>query len=210
MLMRSRYMKLAGNQSWTLTLTLVWLSLRATYPTHSQATDLGEKDKPWRLPGADQTDFFNYGFDEFTWAAYCLKQKTLRDEAKEQKKQIEEMQNMFGGSGGASANPAAAMMPNMGEMTPDMQQAMQAMMTSGVDPSQMDFSMFMSMMNPGAQGMGAQAFGQQAQSQQQLMSGFGYGHEGGGGGSGGGGGGGGGGDGGGGEGGDGGGEWKRR
>ena len=29
------------------------------------------EDKPWRKPGADITDYFNYGFTEDTWAAYC-------------------------------------------------------------------------------------------------------------------------------------------
>lgn len=37
------------------------------------------EDKPWRKPGADITDYFNYGFNEVTWRAYCAKQKTLRD-----------------------------------------------------------------------------------------------------------------------------------
>lgn len=35
-------------------------------------------DKPWRNPGADLTNYFNYGFDEFTWTAYCSKQDQLR------------------------------------------------------------------------------------------------------------------------------------
>ena len=49
------------------------------------------EEKPWRKPGihslrndlsvgADVTDFFNYGFDEFTWTAYCSKQTNLRNE----------------------------------------------------------------------------------------------------------------------------------
>jgi len=50
------------------------------------------EDKPWRKPGihtvrtcvlivgADPSDYFNYGFDEFTWAAYCAKQTNLRKE----------------------------------------------------------------------------------------------------------------------------------
>jgi pre-mRNA 3'-end-processing factor FIP1 len=50
------------------------------------------EEKPWRKPGifiqekiiyctgADTTDYFNYGFDEFTWAAYCSKQTNLRNE----------------------------------------------------------------------------------------------------------------------------------
>ncbi|KAI5444658.1 hypothetical protein KIW84_013075 [Lathyrus oleraceus] len=28
--------------------------------------------KPWRLPGADITDYFNFGFDENTWKQYRL------------------------------------------------------------------------------------------------------------------------------------------
>ena len=50
------------------------------------------EDKPWRKPGirtasrcvlivgADASDYFNYGFDEFTWAAYRAKQTNLRKE----------------------------------------------------------------------------------------------------------------------------------
>ncbi|KAG2175474.1 hypothetical protein INT43_001121 [Umbelopsis isabellina] len=37
------------------------------------------EDKPWRKPGADITDYFNYGFNETTWRAYCNKQKLLRE-----------------------------------------------------------------------------------------------------------------------------------
>jgi pre-mRNA 3'-end-processing factor FIP1 len=36
------------------------------------------KEKPWRQPGADVSEYFNYGFDEFTWVAYCAKQDNLR------------------------------------------------------------------------------------------------------------------------------------
>lgn len=35
-------------------------------------------DKPWRKPGADITDYFNYGFNEETWRAYCERQKQMR------------------------------------------------------------------------------------------------------------------------------------
>lgn len=31
-------------------------------------------EKPWRKPGADISDYFNYGLDEDTWRAYCSKQ----------------------------------------------------------------------------------------------------------------------------------------
>ncbi|XP_058757705.1 FIP1[III]-like protein isoform X2 [Vicia villosa] len=30
------------------------------------------EEKPWRIPGADITDYFNFGFDENTWKQYCL------------------------------------------------------------------------------------------------------------------------------------------
>jgi pre-mRNA 3'-end-processing factor FIP1 len=39
-----------------------------------------DEDKPWRKPGADITDYFNYGFNEETWIAYCMKQRRLRAE----------------------------------------------------------------------------------------------------------------------------------
>ena len=30
------------------------------------------------LPGADISDYFNYGFNEITWSLYCEKQRRLR------------------------------------------------------------------------------------------------------------------------------------
>lgn len=41
---------------------------------------LRDEDKPWRKPGADITDYFNYGFNEETWRKYCQKQNRLRAE----------------------------------------------------------------------------------------------------------------------------------
>lgn len=38
------------------------------------------EDKPWRKPGADPTDYFNYGFTEESWRAYCSKQVQMRME----------------------------------------------------------------------------------------------------------------------------------
>lgn len=35
----------------------------------------GFVDKPWNKPGADITDYFNYGFNETTWREYCSMQK---------------------------------------------------------------------------------------------------------------------------------------
>ncbi|KAL2173735.1 Fip1 motif-domain-containing protein, partial [Thermothelomyces heterothallicus CBS 202.75] len=65
-------------------------------------TDLPEDhERPWRKPGTDLSDYFNYGFDEFTWALYAQKQETLRSEynpeaiAASNKKMIEDMTNMM-------------------------------------------------------------------------------------------------------------------
>ncbi|XP_014273637.1 pre-mRNA 3'-end-processing factor FIP1 isoform X4 [Halyomorpha halys] len=46
-------------------------------PAHEFSIDALE-DKPWRKPGADITDYFNYGFNEETWRAYCERQKQMR------------------------------------------------------------------------------------------------------------------------------------
>ncbi|KAL1140117.1 hypothetical protein AAG570_000049, partial [Ranatra chinensis] len=46
-------------------------------PAHEFSIDALE-EKPWRKPGADITDYFNYGFNEETWRAYCERQKTMR------------------------------------------------------------------------------------------------------------------------------------
>ncbi|KAH9273960.1 hypothetical protein BASA83_003594 [Batrachochytrium salamandrivorans] len=43
------------------------------------------EEKPWKKPGADITDFFNYGFNENTWKTYCNKQKLMREEMQLQK-----------------------------------------------------------------------------------------------------------------------------
>ncbi|XP_011498688.1 PREDICTED: pre-mRNA 3'-end-processing factor FIP1 isoform X2 [Ceratosolen solmsi marchali] len=49
-------------------------------PAHEYNLDQLE-DKPWRQPGADITDYFNYGFNEETWRAYCERQKRMRSES---------------------------------------------------------------------------------------------------------------------------------
>ncbi|KAM9324060.1 uncharacterized protein PAF06_000052 [Gastrophryne carolinensis] len=36
------------------------------------------EEKPWRKPGADISDYFNYGFNEATWKVYCEKQRRLQ------------------------------------------------------------------------------------------------------------------------------------
>ncbi|KAF6810281.1 Fip1 domain-containing protein [Colletotrichum plurivorum] len=135
--------------------------------------DLPENEKPWRKPGTDISDYFNYGFDEFTWALYAAKQEAVRGEynadaiAAGNKKMMEDFGMMMMGSmnmpgGGAPAGAQGGGMPGMAGMDgmpPEMQAMMQQMMGQGMDPSQMDPSTMSAMFN-GMQGQGAGAGGQ--------------------------------------------------
>lgn len=38
------------------------------------------KEKPWRKPGIDISDYFNYGFNEYTWMEYLDRQEKWREE----------------------------------------------------------------------------------------------------------------------------------
>ena len=101
--------------------------------------DFPSDDKPWRRPGSDISDYFNYGFDEFTWVSYCLKQQGMRKEVGDQKRQMDDMQSFLGVGmppmpGAPPGPPAAANtpqpisgmpgMPGMPDMNPDMMQGM--------------------------------------------------------------------------------------
>ncbi|KAK0641962.1 Fip1 motif-domain-containing protein [Cercophora newfieldiana] len=138
--------------------------------------DLTDSDKPWRKPGTDLSDYFNYGFDEFTWALYAQKQEAIRGEysqdamAQNNKKMMEEFGMMMmggmvpgmpgaagAGAGGAGAGAAIA---GMEGMTPEA--LMQQMMASGIDISQMDPSA-MAAMYANAGGVGAGSQGSQGQ-----------------------------------------------
>lgn len=46
-------------------------------PAHEFSIDSLD-EKPWRKPGADITDYFNYGFNEETWRMYCDRQRRMR------------------------------------------------------------------------------------------------------------------------------------
>ncbi|TPX07990.1 uncharacterized protein E0L32_010321 [Thyridium curvatum] len=159
--------------------------------------DLPDNDKPWRKPGTDLSDYFNYGFDEFTWALYASKQDTLRGEYNQDtinqnnKKMMEEINNMMmmggmpsmsmpgmsgataaGAASGASAGGSMPPMPGMEGMPPEMQAMMQQMMASGMDPSQMDASA-MSAMFSGMQNAGGAQAAQGGQNQNFGGAGFG-------------------------------------
>jgi hypothetical protein len=48
--------------------------------------NLAPEERPWNKPGADITDYFNYGFNEESWNAYCKKQQKKRVEQSHQEK----------------------------------------------------------------------------------------------------------------------------
>lgn len=132
------------------------------------------------------TDYFNYGFDEFTWANYCLKQESLRKEVTDSKKQLDEMQNfMSSGMPGMPSmqqgpGPGMPSMAGLSDVPPEMQQMFAQMMQQGMDPSTIDPAQFMQIMSGGQggqrvdmnQGYGGQGYGQQ---HNQQHMGYGYG-----------------------------------
>jgi len=147
--------------------------------------DIALETKPWRVAGTDPTDFFNYGFDEFTWVQYCLRQQQMRDSVSGLKSESKQFEAMLSGQmpPGAAPPPAVGGMPMMPGMpdpnNPDMMNAMMNMMQAQglTDPSQMDFNAFMQQMG-GMQGMpgmpgapsGPGQFGQNPQQQQQQSA----------------------------------------
>ena len=136
--------------------------------------DLAENSKPWRLPGTDAKDFFNYGFDEYTWASYCMKQQLIENQIGQIKQEDAQMK-AFMGIGGDDKQGAGAMPPMPPGMDMNDPNAMANMMQQfGMDPSQ-----FMQGMNgfgggmPGMGGMGG--MGGQGGGQQFQQGGFGSG-----------------------------------
>jgi len=126
-------------------------------------------------------DFFNYGFDEFTWVQYSMRQSTMREQVNGLKEETKQLQTMFAGpQPGMGGMPP---MPGMDGMNPEMMNAMfSSMQQQGLsDPSQLDFDTFMQHMGgmmpgmPGApSGPGGNFGGQQMQSQ---GSGQGFGNQ---------------------------------
>ncbi|KAI9267953.1 Fip1 motif-domain-containing protein [Phascolomyces articulosus] len=76
----------AGQQSGKGSSTVSGINLEQVGEYNGQAitdVDLDSfEDRPWRKPGADITDYFNYGFNEVTWKAYCAQQKMFRENKK--------------------------------------------------------------------------------------------------------------------------------
>jgi pre-mRNA 3'-end-processing factor FIP1 len=152
--------------------------------------DLADATKPWRLPGSDQSDYFNYGFDEFTWEMYRQRQAGMAANLNAQKAETAQFQQMFmpgmsapgpnpaagaggvpnapsgpsGGGGGMRGGAGDAGMGGMPDLNEEqMMQMMSQMQASGMNPQNMDFNTFMQM--AGGMGMGGPGpgFGNQPQ-----------------------------------------------
>ena len=76
--------------------------------------DLAENSQIWRLPGTDLTDFFNYGFDEYTWIQYCMRQNSMAEGIAEGKQNDAQMKMFFEGGGNNAPGGLSGMPPGMG------------------------------------------------------------------------------------------------
>lgn len=143
--------------------------------------DLAEEHKIWRNPGEDQSDYFNYGFDEFTWELYRQRQVAMTNTLQQQKNDMVQMQQMMGPIQGIpnmpapsqnNAPPSAPSGPGAMNEAQQMELMFQQMASQGMDPSQMDFGTFMQMAGQGMGGFGGPG-GQQGGGFQQGNQGSG-------------------------------------
>lgn len=116
--------------------------------------DIAEEQRIWRRPGEDQTDYFNYGFDEFTWEMYRQRHAAMAQTIQQQKSEVIQMEQMM------NMNQMPSM-PNPGLATgamdeqKQMQMVIQRMQSQGLDPSQMNFTDFAAFMQMPGQDMGS-------------------------------------------------------
>ncbi|KAG0465962.1 hypothetical protein HPP92_020126 [Vanilla planifolia] len=65
------------------------IGLDFTLPSHKTVFDIdieSFEEKPWRYPGVDISDFFNFGLDEENWKEYCKQVEQIRLESTMQSK----------------------------------------------------------------------------------------------------------------------------
>ncbi|KAK7329957.1 hypothetical protein VNO77_24140 [Canavalia gladiata] len=63
--------------------------LEFTLPSHKTVFEVdidGFEEKPWKYPGVDVSDFFNFGLNEDSWKDYCKQLEQLRLESRMQSK----------------------------------------------------------------------------------------------------------------------------
>ncbi|KAI9513130.1 hypothetical protein F5148DRAFT_1158983 [Russula earlei] len=115
-------------------------------------------DKAWRRPDSDISDWFNYGFDEISWEAYCYRRRELGDLAAVLKTNVvnfsgmpeDQLTQLPPEIRTMVMTGAAAMMANGGG--PMMQPGMNPMMA----PEMGNMNMGPQMMDPMMAGMGGE------------------------------------------------------
>jgi pre-mRNA 3'-end-processing factor FIP1 len=117
--------------------------------------DIAEEQRIWRRPGEDQTDYFNYGFDEFTWEMYRQRHAAMAQTIQQQKSEVMQMEQMMN----MNQMPGMPNNPGLGAGAMDeqkqMQMVIQRMQNQGLDPSQMNFTEFAAFMQMPGQDMGS-------------------------------------------------------
>ncbi|KAJ7755015.1 hypothetical protein DFH07DRAFT_903975 [Mycena maculata] len=108
--------------------------------------DLGSMaDKQWRKPGSDISDWFNYGFDELSWEAYCYRRRDLGELANVLKTNVLNFSGM-------AEDQLTALPPEVRQMV---MTGTTAMMNGAGNPAMMNPGMMMDMSGMmGPMGMG--------------------------------------------------------
>ncbi|KAJ7492249.1 hypothetical protein FB451DRAFT_1388665 [Mycena latifolia] len=102
-------------------------------------------DKAWRRPGSDISDWFNYGFDELSWEAYCYRRRDLGELANVLKTNVLNFSGM-------PEDQLTALPPEVRQMV---MTGTTAMMNGAANPAMMGQGMMMDMSGMmGPMGMG--------------------------------------------------------
>ncbi|KAJ7269346.1 hypothetical protein B0H12DRAFT_1095290 [Mycena haematopus] len=101
-------------------------------------------DKQWRKPGSDISDWFNYGFDELSWEAYCYRRRDLGELATVLKTNVLNFSGM-------PEDQLTALPPEVRQMV---MTGTTAMMNTAANPAMMGQGMMMDMSMMGPMGMG--------------------------------------------------------
>ncbi|KAJ7508719.1 hypothetical protein B0H11DRAFT_1966432 [Mycena galericulata] len=102
-------------------------------------------DKQWRKPGSDISDWFNYGFDELSWEAYCYRRRDLGELANVLKTNVLNFSGM-------AEDQLTALPPEVRQMV---MTGTTAMMNGAGNPAMMNPGMMMDMSGMmGPMGMG--------------------------------------------------------
>ncbi|KAJ7024377.1 hypothetical protein C8F04DRAFT_1223466 [Mycena alexandri] len=101
-------------------------------------------DKAWRRAGSDISDWFNYGFDELSWEAYCYRRRDLGELANVLKTNVLNFSGM-------AEDQLTVLPPEVRQMV---MTGTTAMMNGAANPAMMGQGMMMDMGMMGPMGMG--------------------------------------------------------